>query len=686
MNKKYINEKFPHMLHGGDYNPDQWQNDQKILYEDMRLMRLANCNAMTVGVFSWTALEPEEGKFNFSFLDKTIEDVYANGGRIVLSTPSGARPAWLSQKYPEVLRTNKDYSVNRHGGRKNHCYTSPIYREKMAIINRKLAERYGNHPAVIMWHLSNEYSGQCFCPLCRATFREWLKNKYQTLDVLNEQWWTAFWSHTYTDWSQIDPPSPLGEQATHGLTLDWMRFCSDQTIDFMKAEIRALREFSPDVPVTTNLMGFFPLLDYQRLAKELDVVSWDSYPLWRGDNQSDVSCAVQTAMQHDLNRSLLQRPFMLMESTPSLVNWHSTNKLKRPGQHMLSSLQAVAHGSDTVQYFQWRKSRGSSEKFHGAVVDHVGHEHTRVFREVSELGARLAKLDPIVGTVTESRVAYLYDWSNIWALNDAQGFQRNDKKIAQMREHYYRPLWKRGINTDVIGVEDDFSRYDLIIAPMMYMTSEALIDKLESYVKNGGTLLCTYMTGMVNENDLCHLGGFPGGKLKDVFGIWNEEIDTLYPDEFNTVTWNGIEYKAVDYCELIHAKGAEVLARYSSDFYNGYPAFTHNAYGDGNAYYLAFRDTGEFTDKVIADLLDKRDVVSDFDGTLPYGVTAHSRTDGENLYVFLENYTSAEVKMTTAYNWTTVENGFPISGEITLKPYEVLILTKKIKTKRDFYV
>lgn len=677
MKKTYINENFKHMLHGGDYNPDQWQTYPEILEEDMRLMKLANCNEMTVGIFAWAALEPEEGKFDFSFLDKAINDVYANGGRIVLATPSGARPAWLSQKYPEVLRTRENGIKNTHGRRHNHCYTSPIYREKVEIINRRLAERYGDHPAVIAWHLSNEYGGCCYCDLCKNAFRQWLQNKYGTLDELNHQWWTAFWAHTYTDWNQIDPPSYIGETCTHGLDLDWKRFITHQTIDFMKHEIRPLKEVNPDIPVTTNMMGFYPELDYHEFAKELDFISNDIYPKWRAD-ASDVEIASESAAIHDLMRCLKHQSFMLMESTPSCVNWHPYNKLKRPGMHMLASLQTVAHGADSIQYFQWRKSRGSSEKFHGAVVDHVGNEHTRVFQEVSALGARLKQLDDIVGTHTVSRVAMLYDWSNRWALDNAQGFQFKDKKYMETFFKHYHALWKRGVNTDVIGWHDDFSKYDIILAPMMYMVSETNIDKIETYVKNGGTILGTYTTGMVGENDLVHLGGFPGGKLKDVFGIWNEEIDTIYPEESNSVESDGVFYKAVDYCEIIHPSSAKVLATYTQDFYSGSPAATVNHYGQGSAYYIAFRDTGDFSDSLIEKMLKKHNITSDFDGVLPNGVTSHSRTDGENLYVFLENYNGQSVKLSTEHQWKKVENKRDVSGEIHLAPYEVLILTKKL--------
>ena len=677
MKKEFICKNFPHILHGGDYNPDQWTDYPDVLDEDMRLMKLSGCNSMTVGIFAWAKLEPSEGVFDFSFLDKTFDDVYRNGGRIILATPSGARPAWLSQKYPEVLRTFSDRRTALHGKRHNHCYTSPIYREKTAIINEKLAERYGKHPALIMWHLSNEYGGECHCALCREAFRSWLKAKYGSLDNLNKQWWTSFWAHTYTDWSQIEPPSHIGEDCVHGLTLDWKRFVTHQTADFMRHEIESVKKYTPDIPVTTNLMGFYQGLDYREIAKYIDVVSWDNYPSWKGDD-SDIAVASEIACVHDLNRSLKHKPFMMMESTPSCVNWKPFNKLKRPGQHMLSSVQAIAHGSDTVQYFQWRKSRGCSEKFHGAVVDHVGNENTRVFREVSELGKRLSKLDQIVGTQTVSKTAILYDWSNQWALDDANAFCKDNKKLLPTLNNFYRPLWKRGINTDIIGFEDDFDNYSLIIAPMVYMIDDKLEKKIAKFIENGGTFLATYVFGLVNENDLCHLGGTPCGSLKEVFGIICEETDTLYPDESNTVTMENRIFTAVDLCDLIHADSAKVLAHYSSDFYSGMPAFTVNSYGKGKAYYIAFRDRGDFTDLVVSRLLSECNITSDFDGELPYGMTAHSRTDGDSIYVFLENFSSSELSTSSKFNWTKVEDGSPVSGsKIVMKPYETLILKRQ---------
>ncbi len=640
-------------------------------------MKLANCNEMSVGIFAWAALEPEEGKFNFEWLDKILDDIYAAGGRVILATPSGARPAWLAQKYPEVLRINSSGQRKLFGERHNHCYTSPIYREKVGIINRKLAERYKNHPAVIAWHLSNEYNGDCFCPLCKEEFRKWLKEKYKTLDNLNREWWTYFWAHTFTDWSQIDPPTHLGDTTVHGKTLDWKRFVTERTADFIKFEYDTVKSITPDIPVTTNLMGYYNGLDYRRIAKELDFISWDSYPEWQGNTDVDIKIAQSTAIQHDLMRSLNRRPFFLMESTPSLVNWKPINKLKRPGVNELTSLQAIAHGSDSVQYFQWRKSRGSSEKFHGAVVDHLGTEHNRVFREVSKLGDRLKKLDEIVGTLVRPKVAILYDWDNRWALDEAAGFVKDNKKYISTLESFYRPLWERGIDTDIIGADDDFSHYKIILAPMRYMVSDVLGKKLAKFVENGGTLLCTYMTAMVNENDLCHLGGFPGAGLMEVFGIWNEEIDTLHPNERNQIkTVNGEIFEAHDYCELIHDEGAEVIASYDSDFYKGMPAATVNSFGSGKAYYIAFRDDGSFTDIIVDKILKENDVSSEFDGELPYGVTAHSRTDGDNTYVFIENYSGTPVILKTKTQWTIVETDEIISGEIRLDIHGTAILKK----------
>lgn len=671
--KKYINEKFPHFIHGGDYNPEQWINTKEIWDEDMRLMNLANCNEMSVGIFSWATIEPEEGVFDFSFLDEIIDKIYKAGGRVILATPSGARPRWLAEKYPEVLRVNKDGTKNRYGARHNHCYTSPVYREKVALINKKLAERYGKNPAVIAWHLSNEYGGRCYCPLCEAEFKKFVARRYNNdINELNTQWWSTFWSHNYRSFDDVEFPTPLGEQSIHGLNIDSKRFASYQTIDFMKNEIAAIREACPDLPVTTNMMGTYDGLNYWELGEEIDIASWDSYPKWHSpDHEAEL---ITASFCHDFYRSLKGRSFLLMESAPGLVNWHEYNKLKRPGVDRANGLMAIAHGSDSVQYFQWRKSRGSAEKFHGAVVDHVGTENTRVFNAVKETGATLKAIDEICGTGVVSNVAIVYDWENRWALDDSQGFQRLNKKYGSVVKGYYRKLWDRGISVDVINLHRDLSGYDLVIVPMQYAIDEQSINNIEAYVRNGGTVYATYMLGMVNENDLCYLGGFPAKNLKDVFGIWNEEIDTLYPGE--TVAVKGVDgkgYTAIDNCELIHARGAEVLATYASEFYAGRPAATVNTYGKGKAYYQAFRDNGDFFAVILHGLVSELGLSEAIPTPLPNMVTAHIREDGENRYLFVENYSGNKISgLSLGKEWKNMETD-EVSDKVDLDCFDVKI-------------
>lgn len=673
MKRKFINEAFPYFIHGADYNPEQWIDDKSVWDADMELMKKANCNEMSVGIFSWAMLEPREGEFDFSFLDEILDKIYANGGRAVLATPSGARPRWMAEKYPEVLRWNDKLEQMHYSNRHNHCYTSPVYRQKVAKINALLAQRYGKHPAVIAWHISNEYGGACYCPKCQNAFRDFLRKKYDNdIKKLNRAYWSTFWSHTFDRFDQVEPPTHLTDRDMHGLNLDWRRFVSNQTLDFMNGEIAAIREGGSDLPVTTNMMPAFYDLNYFQFAHSLDVISWDSYPDWHAGNQCHT--APDVSFWHDFFRSLKNKPFMLMESAPGLVNWKPVNKLKRPGMDKLASLQAVAHGSDSVQYFQFRKSRGSVEKFHGAVVDHLGTDETRIFKTVQETGALLKMINEVAGSAVDSRVAIVFDWESRWALDDSQGFKKN-RHYADTCVNYYKPFWNRGISVDVVGVDSDWSKYDLVVAPMLYMTSGKTIEKIRAYVKNGGTVYATYMLGMVNETDLCHLGGFPGGDLKQVFGIWNEEIDSLYDQELVSVKGFGETFQGKDYCELIHARGAQILAQYDSEFYAGMPALTVNSYGKGKAYYQAFRDTGDFTVTALEQVVEKLGIT----GVIPgcgNGVTAHARYADGVQYLFVENYAdteAADVALGDAY--TDMESG-ALVDTVTLPPYSIRVLKK----------
>lgn len=673
-----VTPRYPHLLHGGDYNPEQWLSYPEVLEKDIELMKKAHINCVSMGIFAWSHLEPEEGVYDFSWLDRIVARLYENGIYTVLATPSGARPRWMAQKYPEVLRVASNGVRNAYGDRHNHCMTSPVYREKVRAINTRLARHFAGNPAVILWHISNEYSGACYCPLCRAAFTDWLREKYGTLEKLNHAWWADFWSHTYTSWDQIDPPLENGDGTLHGLNLDWKRFTTFQTVDFMKEEIRAVRQMEPSIPVTANLMGFFDGLDYFRFGPELDVISWDNYPLWHnGDN---LSVAAFAAANHDLMRSIKREPWLLMESTPSMTNWQPVSKLKRPGMHLLSSMQAVAHGSQSVQYFQWRKSRGSFEKFHGAVVDHNGEGNTRVFRDVAETGNVLQKLDEkLYRTRVQPQAAVLYDWENRWAVEDAKGPRNGGLHYLDTVLMHHRALWEKGIAADLVDMTMSLDRYKLLIAPMNYLYRAGFSTKLRRFVENGGTLVGTYWSGIVDETDLCCLGGVPGQGMMEVFGLWNEETDALYDGEENTLLPEKDarlpenSYRVSELCAIVHDQGARVLARYGRDFYQGTPALTVNDFGKGKAYYLAARTDLAF----LRDLYEmiSRDLALPraLDQPLPQGVIATRRQGEEQDFVFLQNYGEEEQMLSLPDGFTDALTGDPVSA-VSLPGFGVAVL------------
>lgn len=668
-------------LLGGDYNPDQWKRYPQILEEDIRLMKISGCNTMTVGIFSWSEIEPQEGVYNFEFMDSVIERLEKNGINVIMATPSGARPAWLSEKYPEVLRTTERFEKRHHGERHNHCYNSKIYKEKTANINRVIAKRYKDKKNIIMWHISNEYNGMCFCKNCAAEFRLWLKQKYKNnIDELNHAWWNAFWSHNYSNFDQIEPPSPIGECSIHALNLEWKRFVTDRTIEFYLNEINAVKSVIPDAKVTTNWYWVQEELNLKKFSKYVDAVAWDDYPEWHSP-MGDFNVANETAFKYNCVRGFKNgQPFILMESTPSNVSYREANTLKRPEMTLSAALQAIGHGSDSVMFFQWRKSRGSFEKFHGAVVDHEGSENTRTFKEVCELSGILKSIADIKNLRVKSEAAIIYDRENYWALNECLGFKTKNYKYDETCYAHHKCLYKRSINVDVISPEDDYSHYKLLIIPMLYMMSEETGRKIKAYIENGGTAVMTYMSAYTNEIDLCYLKGFPGSGLREVFGIWNEEIDSLFDGVTKKVAdESGKTYNALDYCELLHSEGSEVLARYDEDFYSGMAAATVNRYGRGKAYYIGFRDDGAFLDEFYGKIADELELKSHFKTPLPKETVAVSRRDDDNEYIFVQNFSENEVIFNKEYGDVMLSRTRAEGGKIVLSPYETTILKRRLK-------
>lgn len=673
MEKKILFPQIGGLVHGGDYNPDQWLDRPDILEEDVRMMKKAGVNCVTLGVFSWAAYEPEEGNFHFEWMEKIIEKLYQNGIYTVLSTPSGARPAWLDGRYIEAMRVDSRGVRDHHGKRHNHCMTSDRFREKVAVIDRMLAERLGTHPGVILYHISNELGGECFCPRCVQKFQMYLAERYEyDIDRLNAEWWTSFWSHHYNTFSEIEPPFENGETSVMGLNMEWKRFTTWNMNNFMQFEIDVLRSVTPDIPVTTNFMGLFGGLDYRKMAPKLDVISWDNYPCYHNDWETFTETMSDTAFNHAVMRSMKRdKPFMMMESTPSLVNWHKVNKLKRPGVHKLSCVQAVACGSDSVQYFQWRKGRGSYEQFHGAVVDHAGTDDSRVFRDVAEAGELLKKLAPVAGTTVSTRAALLFDWDSRWAIWDVKALGQETKKYEKTCIGIWQEFMKLGIDMDVVGSDEDLSRYDVVVAPMLYLLQPGTADNLRAFVERGGQLLATYFTGYVDDAQLCYLGGFPGDGLKELFGIVSEEIDSYYPSDRNGIAMkDGSRWEVVDYAEILRVQDAEVLGTYTDDFYQGSAAVTCKSHGKGNAYYVAARTSaGEMRplfEKMLADAgISVR--------KLPEGVEYHVRSGEEGSYEFYLNCNTEPVKI-AGVNGLDMVTDREVREEMTLPGYGVAVI------------
>lgn len=678
MEKNKIFPGIEGFIHGGDYNPEQWLDRPDILEEDIRMMKKAGVNCVTLGVFSWSVYEPIEGEFHFEWLKKIMDNLYENGICTILATPSGARPAWLDARYPEAMRVGKNGVRNHHGLRHNHCMSSLKYREKTEILDKKLAENFGAHPGLIMWHISNELGGECYCPLCVKKFQNYLSEKFDhDIEKLNKAWWTLFWSHRYNSFEEIEPPFSDGEDSIMGLNLEWKRFTTWNMNDFMNDEIRILKEITPDIPVTANFMMLYNGLDYRKMAPSLDVISWDSYPVFHNDGESLYETMTENAFHHAVMRSLKkEKPFMLMESAPGLVNWHPFNKMKRPGVHRLACIQAAACGSDTVQYFQWRKGRGSAEQYHGAVVDHLGKDDTRIFREVAEVGEILKKIAPVSGTLVKARAALLFDWDNRWAIQDVRALSDATKNYEKTCMEIWKEFQRLGVEMDVIGSDEDLSDYDVVAAPMLYLLQPGTAENLKRFVRQGGQLLTTYFTGYVDENTLCYLGGFPGDGLFELFGVVSEEIDTLYPADRNGLLFeDGRRWDVYDYAEVLRVQDAKILAAYEDDYYQGSAGVTVKEWESdhgktGRAYYVAARVSARDMRSLFEQmLLDAGIPVK----SLPEGVEYHIRQGDECNYAFYLNHSISEVNVEQVHGKDLV-TGNEIDGKLKLEGYQAAVI------------
>lgn len=663
------------IYYGGDYNPDQW--DDATIDEDMRLFQEAGINLLTLPVFSWAKLEPDEGVYDFEWLDKIIDKIWAHGIYVCLATPTTAQPAWLSTRYPEVLPVDIQGRKRTHGMRVFFCVNSLKYRERAAAIAEEFAKRYAHHPALAMWHVSNEYGTYCYCPTCQAKFRLWLRKRYGSVQELNNRWHTTFWGRILTSFEEVTLPTELNDdyRFNPAIQLDYMRFVTDSTAECFLNEYRVLKKYNPEIPIQTNMSGYIKKLDQSELTKNLDVVGWDNYP-WPDDPPYFV------AMKHDIMRGLKGgQSYVLTEQSPNQQNWQPYNRLKRPGEVRLLSYQAMAHGADTCLFFQMRQSIAGQEKFHGAIISHAGHENTRVFRESEALGHELEQIgDAFLTARTPAKAAILFDWNNWWALELASGPSK-DMDYLKTISRYYHALYRKNISVDIINPSASFDDYELIVAPMLYMTKEGVAERLTEFVRQGKTLVTTVMSGLVDENDRCIFGEYPG-KLKEVLGIWVEEVDALRPYESNRMQMNGImtlpkeSYSCGFLCDLLHTRQAEALAVYESDFYAGMPCVTRNHFEKGTAYYIGTDPDDEFLADFFELVCGDCGVESVYEAQENVEVTRRVNEKGTTIFVLNHNHQPAWVDFGTdkLTNLVTKETK---SGRCEIAERDVWVLKKE---------
>ncbi|MEV4284712.1 beta-galactosidase [Nonomuraea bangladeshensis] len=639
------------IAYGGDWNPEQWP--EETWQQDVALMREAGVNQVSLGIFSWSVLEPAEGVFDFGWLDRAMDLLAANGIRAGLATPTASPPPWFGASYPEALPVDADGRRLHHGSRQGFCPSSPIYRDRALRIAERVATRYAGHPALALWHVHNEYgchNARCYCDTSAEAFRAWLRARYGSLDELNDAWGTAFWSQRYGDWAQILPPRATPSFTNPGQQLDFRRFSSDALVELYTAERDLLKSVTPDVPATTNLMaGAHWDMDCWAFAAEVDVVSTDHYLIGaRAEPHIDLAFAADYA--RSLNGG---RPWLLMEHSTSAVNWQPRNLAKAPGELRRNSLQHLARGADGIMFFQWRASRAGAEKWHSAMLPHAGPD-TKIFREVKALGAELAGLDGVPGSRVTAEVAILLDHASVWA-QDHPAQPTSELDPVEEAKRWHAALWRAGITCDLAHPEGDLSGYRLVLVPMLYLVSDTGAAGLADFTRAGGVALVGPYSGIVDEHDRVRLGGYPGA-WRELLGV---SVEEFFPLEGPIALESG--GTGTVWSELAHVTGAKVLDAYAT----GEPAWTRHEQGGGAAHYLTTRLDDATLARVLAAVCAEAGVRPA--ATAPPGVEVVRRAheDGR-AFLFAINHTGADAEMTT-----------PAGTRVTVPAGDVLILPEE---------
>ncbi|MGC5562469.1 beta-galactosidase [Streptomyces sp. FR-108] len=665
-------DRTPRLAYGADYNPEQWPRE--VWEEDVRLMREAGVNLVSVGIFSWARIQPTEDQWDFAWLDEVMDLLHAGGIGVDLATATASPPPWLTTAHPEILPVTASGETVWPGARQHWRPTSPVFRDHALRLVRKMAERYANHPALVAWHVSNElgcHNVYDYSDDAARAFRDWLRARYTTLDALNHAWGTAFWSQRYSDWDQILPPRLAGSHPNPTQQLDFKRFSSDALKEYLIAERDVLREITPSVPVTTNfmVMGNTKGMNYPDWAGEIDFVSNDHY-VHPGPQDRD-----ELSFSANLTSGIAGgQPWFLMEHSTSAVNWQPVNVAKRPGELARDSLLHVAHGADAVCYFQWRQSAAGAEKYHSAMVPHAGAD-SEVFRAVVELGQTLKALAPVAGSEREpARVGIVYDWESWWASEQ----DSHPSALLDYRQEaldWYSALHTLGVRADVVTTTTDLDRYDVLITPVLHVVPAPLAKELTRYAEAGGHLVTTYFSGVVDENDHIWLGGHPGA-LRELLGIRIEEFGPLLDGDSVELDGDATGTLWTDRIDVTDP-AVDVLAHYRSGAYAGRPAVTRRAVGQGSAAYVSTRLGADGLAGVLPALLGPAGVESELPAAARGSVEQTVRRGPDGRFLFLVNRTDEDVPLTGLAGEVLVggaETGADTEGGLVLGPRAVAVL------------
>ncbi len=653
---------------GVAYYPEYW--DEERWATDADLMAAAGINVVRLAEFAWSRLEPRDGEFDLDWLERAIALLAERGITTVLCTPSATPPPWLTTAHRDVLPRDEKGIVKEAGSRKHYCPTNATYKRYCARITRKMAERFASNESVIGWQLDNEFGDRCYCDVCCEAFREWLKARYGRLDEINRRWGLAFWSGEFTEWDQV--PLPWYNVSGHSpsLDLDFARFSTWAIVEFAKVQADIIRELAPHQPITTNLMGRFAQLDYYDLAGMLDFVGWDSYPNLPYE-------AYVPALGADIMRGVARgKPIWVLEQQMGQTNWNRINTQPRPGQCRLWTYQQIARGAEAIFYFRWRACRGGREKLHDGVVSHDGLPDSRRYEEVSRIGEELARVgEEIEESRVTARVAMLYSYEDIWTVN----WEPKPTCRLGWFEHfelYYGAFHRANVPVDIVHPADDLSAYSLVVAPMLHIVTPEIRQNLERYVSGGGTLVTTVYSGLCDECAVITDQPLPG-ELRELLGVRVKEYDPFPESMKNAILPEAgalpqAEYEVDYWAEVIEPQGAEVVARFQSDYYAGGPAVTVNAFGDGKAVYVGtVGDEAFFTD-FVAWLMEQADLEAP--PAMPPGLEYRIREGKAADYTFLLNHNGEPVSVELPRELADMLTGKPVSGKVTIGPRDLLLL------------